>query len=75
MFSFLKYVRLASADAGRVNTQGVNCQPTFLGSRARLARAIVPAGFFDREVAAGHAPGVDCCLVANRELSNDIALV
>ena len=67
---------LACAGTGRVDTLGVNCRPAFLGSRARLARAIVPAGFIDRDVTAGHAPAADCLvdkrLKEEREEEEDI---
>ena len=44
--------------------------------RARLARAMVPAGSFDRDVATGHAPAVyrlvDKRLKEEREEEEDI---
>lgn len=50
----------AGASAGRVNIPGANCRPEFFDSGARLARAVIPAGFNDRDTAPGRAPAVDC---------------
>ena len=52
--------RGAGADVGRVNAGDVSCWPVFFGSRAQLARAIVPVGFNDRDTTPGRALAVDC---------------